>query len=366
MAQQVFHAQTPASNLSVLGSLETAGQTFDHLWVCGLQDSQWPPPLAPNALIPAHLQQTLQMPRGSTERELEYASAMLNGFIQSAGNVVLSHLKAVDDVEVGLSRLIKNSAAMQPHQGLVQPSNVTQLPLEPIDDALISISDSEREIAAGVLRDQSQCPFKAFAKKRLALTAAQPTSEGLNAADRGRLLHRAFEAFFSQHSTDKAVGMLNEDELASSVKAAAKLAISAFPVKQKRLYRPALFELEQWRLEALLTEWLTTTETRSGYEIQALEYAHTANFGNTTVNMRLDRVDRVNQQWFIIDYKSSVAKSNNWQAERLYDPQLPLYAIALQDKLVCGIAVAHVRPNESALKAIGTDAAGLDKAVDTE
>ena len=331
-----------------------------------MQDTQWPPKLSPNPFIPTAMQHSLAMPRGSTEREFDYALQLLNGFASSASSVMFSYTAQADDVAVNLTRLLALDAPAQ-HQGLAITQSPAQLTLVDIIDAPIDLNEQERDIAATALRDQSQCPFKAFAARRLGLKATPIRSDGLSAADRGNLIHRALESFFGENGSSEAISDAEEADLAVAYSAAASVAINSFSTKKKRLYKPALLELEQWRLEALLKEWVTQGEGRTQpFQVQALEYEHSIVLAGLNIHMRLDRIDVVNRQWFIIDYKSSAPTSHNWQAERLFDPQLPLYAVALADNNVCGIAVAHVRPNESTLKALANDNAGINKPLDDD
>lgn len=54
--QRLFQPETrgkPA--IQVLGVLESAGLSFDALWVMGMNDDLWPPPPRPNPLLPAEV-----------------------------------------------------------------------------------------------------------------------------------------------------------------------------------------------------------------------------------------------------------------------------------------------------------------------
>lgn len=362
LSQQIFHVQTPATQIAVLGSLETAGQVFDKLWVCGMQDNLWPPKLAPNPFIPNGLQHSLGMPRGSSQREFEYAQQLLNGFASSATALVFSYTRRADDVAVNLTRLLKlpNAAPYTP----ATPPNLAPTPpqFETVIDAPVAVADDELQLSSTTLVTQSQCPFKAFAARRLGLAALPQRSDGLSAAERGSLLHRALEAFYQQFPSSAAIRAASADTLQQGYNAAAQLAINSLAAKKRRLFKPALLELEQWRLQALIAQWQEVDAYRShDFTVHALEYEHATTIAGLTINMRVDRIDAVNQQWFVIDYKSGSPVNNNWENERLVDPQLPLYAIALAaNNAICGIAVAYVRPNESQLKALATAAAGID------
>ena len=58
-SRQMSQPQTADSKVQVLGPLEAAGLSFDHLWVCGMQGSRWPAAPRPNPFIPQVLQREL-------------------------------------------------------------------------------------------------------------------------------------------------------------------------------------------------------------------------------------------------------------------------------------------------------------------
>ena len=49
---QTFAPQRQASNIQLLGMLETTGLSFDYLWVCGMSAEQFPGKAAVSAFIP--------------------------------------------------------------------------------------------------------------------------------------------------------------------------------------------------------------------------------------------------------------------------------------------------------------------------
>jgi exodeoxyribonuclease-5 len=79
------------------------------------------------------------------------------------------------------------------------------------------------------------------------------------------------------------------------------------------------------------------------------------------LRLRVDRIDRVQtpegERWLVIDYKTGAdADPRGWKAERLTEPQLPLYAShALTGEAgvprVDGICFAHVKDGHPALVA---------------
>jgi len=76
--QRLFQPETrgrPA--IQVLGVLESAGLSFDGLWVMGMNDDQWPPPPRPNPLLPADVLRAAGASHASAEVELDFARASM-------------------------------------------------------------------------------------------------------------------------------------------------------------------------------------------------------------------------------------------------------------------------------------------------
>ena len=92
--------------VQILGVLEAAGATFDHLWVAGLEDRAWPAPPRPNPFLPLPLQQRLRLPHSSAERELHYARRVLKRLLESAPDVVASYPRRDEDTDLRPSPLI--------------------------------------------------------------------------------------------------------------------------------------------------------------------------------------------------------------------------------------------------------------------
>jgi hypothetical protein len=102
---------------------------------------------------------------------------------------------------------------------------------------------------------------------------------------------------------------------------------------------------ERIRLNAILGRWLEIEALRAPFAVERLEAgAQRAVFGGVEFNVRIDRVDRLEDgARVLIDYKSGAA-GVDWRGDRPDNPQLPIYALLLPQALV---AVAYGRINAS-------------------
>jgi len=90
---------------------------------------------------------------------------------------------------------------------------------------------------------------------------------------------------------------------------------------------PRYLELEQQRLTELVNEWLEYEAARIGFEVAATEVGRTIHLAGVTLDLRLDRIDRlIDGSLLVIDYKSGDVSPKSWELPRPDDVQLPLYA----------------------------------------
>jgi ATP-dependent helicase/DNAse subunit B len=205
---------------------------------------------------------------------------------------------------------------------------------------------------ASVLTFQSQCPFKAFAATRLAAQNWEPAEAGLTASQRGNLLHAVLHAIWAGPPN----GLRTVRELqdladrtpfvAAHVERALQEEISAN--LRERMPRRYL-DLEARRLTSLVTEWLEYEATRLPFTVHATEVDSLVSIAGLTLKLRLDRIDRLNDNsLLVIDYKSGDVSPSSWDLPRPDDVQLPLYAgfaLGPHDELG-GLVFAKVRPGD--------------------
>ena len=85
------------------------------------------------------------------------------------------------------------------------------------------------------------------------------------------------------------------------------------------------------RLSDLITEWLDAEQRREDFEVIAREESRSIDIGGITLRIRLDRLDRVNGNLCVLDYKTSQQSARGLEELPLREAQLPLYAISDPD-----------------------------------
>src|SRR5205809_7263893 len=189
----VFQPESADAPIQVLGVLESAGLRFDCLWVSGLTDEAWPLAARPNPFIPIALQKKAGIPQASAEGSLEFGRRITEEWSHSAKEVVFSWPAKEEDRDLAPSPLILDF----PRLSLSVPDYPRYRDLLFASKKLEFLEDSKappvqvKQVRGGtrVLADQAACPFRAFARWRLAAQELEEPTPGLDARQRGALLH---------------------------------------------------------------------------------------------------------------------------------------------------------------------------------
>lgn len=358
--ESAFEPEAWQTGVEIMEIGEAEAIRFDHLWVAGLDDEAWPRPPAPNAFLPLALQRKFALPRNSPERELAYAQEMTVKLVQSAPQVVLSHAAREQDRERRASPLLASYPerepdalgieAFTPYRALLWAGRVEERLADERAPALPQGFPAPG--GAGLFASQAACPFRAFAEYRLAAKPLEEPCLGLNAAARGRLVHKTMELFWSGIESLATLCSLAEEALACRIEDAVEQALAL-----EAQYRPQAFDrnfrrLERDRLVRLLHDWIAVEKQRAPYRIHAIEQQRALALGGLVFKLKIDRIDRLQDgRLFVLDYKTGDADVSRWFGPRPDEPQLPLYSL-LDAEAVAALAFARLRAGETGFKGL--------------
>ncbi|MEP1471700.1 MAG: PD-(D/E)XK nuclease family protein [Halieaceae bacterium] len=365
-AERISQPKTADSNIQVLGTLEAAGLQFDQLWVCGMQASSWPAAARPNPLIPLVLQRSGDMPHSSAEREWRFSERLMTSFRRTSGQLYVSYATHVDGVPDSPSALV---SSFQPVDQLPPPPMIDarwtaqhqQRDIDALDDsAAPALADDELKTlsgGSGLLENQSQCPFRAFARHRLQARPLAEPSASLSAAERGSLLHEALFVLWGNLEDSSGLAALNSETEQALCSSSASAGLEKLSTARRRQVGVACLELEERRLAVLLHEWLGVERAREdAFNVVAREQEMTVSLGRLTLQLQVDRVDALADGGVaIVDYKSSVSKVGDWLGRRPAKPQLLLYGLAAAEQ-PAALSFAQVRARESKFVGLGETA----------
>ncbi len=340
-ARTMFAPHRPDAPVQVLGYLETAGLTFTHLWVTGLDGGAWPAAPRPNPYIAAATLDAAGVPRSNIDSELAYAMATTSRWLRSAQIVRFSCARDHGEEMCSPSPLVAHwrvpmqaelTSLHRPHPYF---DSTQRGPREDYDEAPAEATATTlRRRGSALLRDQHACPFQAFARYRLRIAAPQSPHTFPSAIDRGNLLHRVLEFAGRAH-----IGRtLSAQDIASHIDRALH-EWARFPERVRMS--------ERARLERVIAAWLEVEATRKPYEIESIEADVSITIGGIALDLRIDRTDRTPQGVIVIDYKTSRVRGIDIDESQ---PQLPLYALAVPDSTA--VLYAQARSDAVVLRGV--------------
>jgi probable DNA repair protein len=347
--ESVFHPQTADAPLQILGLLEGAGLRFDQLWIVGMHSQNFPASVAINPLLPAEFQRQHKMPHSLPERELQIAEELLTDYKKNAGRLILSFPLMRGEEQLEASPLIRAIPLVESTELLQQPQTHPAWLSGPdlcelIEDRAPAYNAAIEQIRGGsnLLKNQSICPFNAFAIHRLKAEPLEQPSQGLSAMDRGVLLHEILYRLWDKWQTSAVLQALSEQQTSEQLGAVIAATLHEWAPNYPVLLGPNYRALEQRRLEKLIGQWLEQERQRAAFEVVGLERKASLTFGDLEISLRLDRVDRVGEKLLVIDYKSGTVKPSSWTGDRPIDPQLPLYVLS-SNPIANGCAFAQIK-----------------------
>ncbi len=357
--ERVFQpADDPPAPVQVLGLLEAAGLHFTHLWITGLHDETWPPAPEPHPFIPVALQRRLGMPHADAASERAWAARVTERLLAGAPAVVISHPLRDGDRPLRASPLIAHLPEGRPDDpGAVHPGgfaarvHAAAPGLEAVDDPTGPPLSGAQPAGggSGLFRDQAACPFRAFARHRLGAVGLERPGPGLDARERGTLVHRVLQAVWDDLGSQRELRASNAQALAARVAAAVDPVLRRFAAEARSGMGARFLALERERLVHLALAWLALEAGRPPFAVAAQERERRTAIGGLEVTLRPDRIDRLpDGRRIVIDYKTGDASTGKWSGDRPDDPQLLLYAAASdapdRGGGVAALAFAVLRP----------------------
>lgn len=363
-----FAPQRQASPIQVLGLLETTGLSFSHLWVCGMSAANFPSTSQLNPFIPRSIAEEFGLPRCNQDQELEFAQRTLGHWLTCGAELHFSYTQIENETVQLPSQLIldaidRNHSQSQTSGGDMQPA-ATESPdyslrhplmvsqganLEHCEDGNgTALNETHIKGGTGILEQQASCPFKAYATARLGLRQPREAKDFLDAIDRGNSLHKVLENLMRIYSDSEAMLQINPVEIEKQCRLVLK--------KHRGLPTPFI-ENEVLRIADLVQQWLEIEAQRRPFKVSGVEEKFELDLAGLTLALKVDRIDEINGQDVIIDYKSSKNSVAGALSEPVIDPQLPAYAL-LSDK-VAGVYFASIKNQEVRVDGIAAPSGNL-------
>lgn len=323
----IFQAQKTKAPIQICGLLEASGCTFDSLWVMGLTDNCLPQKTRLSAFIPQQMQRELEMPHSVPANELKFAQQTLQRLQNGSKSTVFSYSRLTGDNPNLPCSLITQFPTMEPTTKPSKSIPDVQL-VHAEENYLVPLNDKE-SITGGtsLLANQAKCPFKAFAEHRLKAQALSELNEGLSHLEKGQIIHKVMELIWQKLLTHEQLIKLSTDQEEQLIHNAIQKALADFSTISS-----LILEIETVRLKRLVQSCLQWEKQRPPFTVAAIEQAYSINLSGLDFKVRVDRLDQVGTNKWVIDYKSRLPTAKPWNEERPQEPQLLLYAL-LEDQI---------------------------------
>ncbi len=369
--------RAPQAPVQVLALSDLPGQTFDALWVLGLDDHSGPTPARPNPLLPAALQRQARCPQADAAAQTAQAQGLLDLAQRAAPVVHMSWPRQDGDSERQACELLQAVAklaqplpeqhsawpALQAHDTVLRALGSALPPwLQTVQDDLAPPVAEDEVLRGGsaLLRAQAICPAWAFHAYRLGGVELETPDSGPDARDRGILLHHALAQIWAQLRTQEALRQCDDAALDALCAQAAHDALVHALQSTHLPLGPRGQSLEQQRLQRLLRQWLTLEAERpQGFEVLSTEQDAQVQIRRLSMRLQIDRLDRLDDgRLLVIDYKTGSAPDlAQWAGDRPTEPQLPIYATLVQHPagLVAGVGLGMAKLDDCKWSGLGSD-----------
>jgi probable DNA repair protein len=354
--ETLFAVESEDAPILVTGPAESAGITADAIWFLGVDDNAWPARGERHPLLPLEVQRSVNMPHATPQADWDLAQATTARLLTSAPEIIFSFAHLSEGVEARGSRLVTQLAGdPQPLPQELLPTRTPVSPCLTCDDiaAIPHPRPTDGDAmhlrgGAALLTAQSQCAFKAFANGRLGTRDCDAAEDALTPSERGELLHAVLHSAWGgpPNGIRSRTDLLNLHDLESFVAQHVEAAMLDKQLARVREDMPARYlELEGIRLTRLVLEWLSYERTRVDFEVVETEAKTTLTLAGVSLDLRLDRLDRLTDGSFlVIDYKTGNVSPKSWELPRPEDVQLPLYAGfgLAEGQIAAGLVFAEV------------------------
>ena len=360
-ARTIFAPESRDAAVQVLGPFEAAGLTFDALWFLGADDASWPAVARPHPFLTRSLQRTHNMPHADSTADWKLAQQVTTRLERSTAKCIFSYPSQNADGVCRPSTLVSPATrkvqakelrlviAADEYLGAEAPALLT----EEERAAIVPWPIEQNAGGAEILRSQAACPFQSFATRRLDARPMDATDWGLEARERGSVVHKILEDLWAELKTrDALLQARAEARLHAVVEQHVSATLQRYRGRAlKHSWTQAYLDAEQKRIVSLIEEWLDYEAKRADFTVEAGEEKLAATVGDLKLQVRVDRIDAVAGGRVIIDYKTGMLNGVSWDGPRPDEPQLPLYAGFGQIDHLQGVLLGRVR--EDKVKFIG-------------
>lgn len=363
----VFTPQCAASPIMISGVLEAIGRQAETCILTGM-NQDYPAPMSPDAFISNRFLIEANHPQASAENSFLHAQKVMTHLLGSAKHSSVSYAVINDnnpEIAMHASPLFRNSefSHLSEYRHDIQNKQLPAFLLEQYQDTQGPAWSEPGRAKGGsrIFENQSNCAFKAFVTHQLGFLDERETEFGLDALDRGNIVHHLLDVLWEQLQTQEALLLMSLEQRESLINRLIEQVLNDDSLKLSH-EKLSLLQHERGRLRSLLMNCLEQEAKRPlPFTVMEREEQRIGELAGIQYKYIIDRLDLTSDgQSVIIDYKTGSVHRNDWLGERIKRPQMPLYVLAIDEVKntpVSGIAYAEIK--QGGLKYIELSEAGV-------
>lgn len=339
------------SQISLYTPNDALGLYYTHTWFLSFNDISYPEQIQKNPFLPIAFTEKYSSPEILLKKSEQTVLDILNS---TAEGIKLSYAIQDDDLKQNPSQLLGN---LQTSHILVNKERkMAPCEIEVIDDnAFVKLKENEAvKGGSQLITNQAECPFQAFAKHRLNVSALQNFTLGVSPMERGTALHIGLDHLFKKIRSRQHIELISSSKRRKIMDDAVSMSIKYLRHHYPLVVTPNFEVTERERLYVLFQEFLSKEQQRHSFTVIESEKECFFRIADLDLRLRIDRVDEIeNDEIILIDYKSGSTtpslRPESWRLTRSDNLQLPLYFFAYQatsKKKVTGLVFAQVNSEE--------------------
>ena len=329
--ESVSYEGEPLSGLQVMGILETRCLDFENVLIIGFNEDHWPRSAVAPSCIPYHLRRVFGLPSIDEQNAL-YAYYFYR-LIQRSGKITATYNTIKDGINTGeLSRFGYQIIYDSPHEVLrnnlgFRFRSSPAIPLsgsasENSLNILLERFGSEKPLSPSALNTYISCKYRFYLRYIAGLPEGEEITEEIDSRLFGSIFHKTVEGLYSfagkDITKDRIEGILkNKHQLGKVIKQA--FASEYFKSEQYHGQIPmeGNVRLAYEFIKSYITQLLKVDLKITPFEIISLEEKYTLELDITvkgeltkiTLGGIIDRIDKVNGNLRVIDYKTGSVNS---------------------------------------------------------
>ena len=325
------------------------------LWVCNA-DEKWIQTTTLDPFTPSYLQRFAEIPGAIPNTVHIEALGKLKKLHAQGVSINFSCLPDKDSGQFHPSSIISNLSDWQHSNSSIVITTENNEALEEFQDSSGLIFEGTN-VQGGIriLSDFSDCHFKAYAKHRLFAEDVEKPLPGEDPRNRGTIVHSVLEKFWTTVKNSSSLKQNTPDQIQTHIRDLTFSSLKEIRHNNATGFGEQFDTLEAENLIEMICDLLELEKSRPDFIVEEAELKKTLELpiSGLRFSFKIDRVDRLDNEILLIDYKTGKTDLPNWSDERLPQPQLPSYSLSMGND-VSGICFMVLHPTQTKISGISS------------